>query len=146
MRSEKSARARSLWKTSRVPEEWRRQRNRETRSILKVFRSVSLLPFSGRMGGKQDWRQGITEDAAATMKEAEDTAWRQVRKVLGSRTRQAPWDSEAKEEAGLPVHHQLPKLTQTHVRWVGDTIQPSHPLSSPCPAAPNPSQHQGLFQ
>ena len=45
----------------------------------------------------------------------------------------------------LPVHHQLPEFTQTHVHRVGDTIQPSHPLSSPSPA-PNPSQHQSLFQ
>ena len=45
---------------------------------------------------------------------------------------------------GLPVHHQLLEFTQTHVRRVGDAIQPSH-LSSPSPA-PNPSQHQGLFQ
>ena len=47
---------------------------------------------------------------------------------------------------GLPVHHQLPEFTQTHAHWVSDAIQPSHPLSSPSPPAPNPSQHQGLFQ
>ena len=47
---------------------------------------------------------------------------------------------------GLPVHHQVPEFTQTHVRWVSDAIQPSHPLSSPSPPAPNPSQHQSLFQ
>ena len=47
---------------------------------------------------------------------------------------------------GLPVHHQLPEFTQTHVHRVGDAIQPSHPLSSPSPPVPNPSQHQGLFQ
>ena len=47
---------------------------------------------------------------------------------------------------GLPVHHQLPEFTQTLVHRVGDAIQPSHPLSSPSPPAPNPSQHQGLFQ
>ena len=47
---------------------------------------------------------------------------------------------------GLPVHHQHPKFTQTHVHWVGDAIQPSHPLSSPSPPAPNPSQHQSFFQ
>ena len=47
---------------------------------------------------------------------------------------------------GLPVHHQLPELTQTHVHWVGDAIQPSHPLSSPSPSAFNLSQHQGLFK
>ena len=47
---------------------------------------------------------------------------------------------------GLPVHHQLPDFTQTHVRWVGVAIQPSYPLSSPSPPAFNLSQHQGLFQ
>ena len=47
---------------------------------------------------------------------------------------------------GLPVHHQLPELTQTHVHGVSDAIQPSHPLSSPSLPAPSPSQHQGLFQ
>ena len=45
---------------------------------------------------------------------------------------------------GLPVHHQLPEFTQTHVHQVSDAIQPSYPLSSLSPPAPNPSQHQGL--
>ena len=47
---------------------------------------------------------------------------------------------------GLPVQHQLPEFTQTHVHQVGDAIQPSHPLSTPSPPAPNPSQQQSLFQ
>ena len=47
---------------------------------------------------------------------------------------------------GLPVCHQLPEFTQTHVHQVGDAIQPSHLLSKPSPPTPNPSQHQGLFQ
>ena len=47
---------------------------------------------------------------------------------------------------GLPVRHQLPELTQTHVHQVSDAIQPSHPLSSPSPPAPNPSQPHSLFQ
>ena len=47
---------------------------------------------------------------------------------------------------GLPVHHQLPEFTQTHVHWVGDAIQPSHPLASPSPPALNLSLHQGLFK
>ena len=47
---------------------------------------------------------------------------------------------------GLPVHHKLPEFTQTHVHWVSDAIQPSHPLASPSPPALNPSQHQSLFQ
>ena len=47
---------------------------------------------------------------------------------------------------GFAVHHQLPELTQTHIHWVGDAIQPSHPLSSPSPPTFTLSQHQGLFQ
>ena len=47
---------------------------------------------------------------------------------------------------GLHVHHHLPEFTQTHVHRVGDAIQSTHPLSSPFPPAPNPSQHQSLSQ
>ena len=47
---------------------------------------------------------------------------------------------------GLPVHHQLLEFTQIHIHWVGDAIQPSHPLLSPSPLSFNLSQHQGLFQ
>ena len=47
---------------------------------------------------------------------------------------------------GLPIHHQLPEFNQTHVHWVSDAIQPSHPLSSLSPPSLNPSHHQGLFQ
>ena len=47
---------------------------------------------------------------------------------------------------GLPIHHQLPEPTKTHVHWVSDAIQPSHPLSSPSPPAFNLSQHQDIFQ
>ena len=47
---------------------------------------------------------------------------------------------------GLPVHHHFPEFTQTHIHQVSEAIQPSHPLSSPSPPAPNPSQHQSLFQ
>ena len=47
---------------------------------------------------------------------------------------------------GLPVHHQILEFTQTHIHRVSDAIQPSHPLSSPSPPDPNPSQHQSLFQ
>ena len=56
------------------------------------------------------------------------------------------WDPMNHSTPGLTVHHQLPESTQTHVPWVSDAIQPSHPLSSPSPPVPNPSQHQGLFQ
>ena len=55
-------------------------------------------------------------------------------------------DPNNRSTRGLPVHHQLPEFTQTHVHRVSDAVQPSHPLSSPSPPAPNPSQHQSLFQ
>ena len=57
-----------------------------------------------------------------------------------------PCDCMNRNIPGLPVHHQLPDFTQTHVHRVGDAIQQSHPLSSSPPPAPNPSQHQGVFQ
>ena len=53
-------------------------------------------------------------------------------------------DSMNRSTPGLPVHHQLPEFTQTHVHRVSDAIQPSHPLSSPSPPAPSTSQHQSL--
>ena len=55
-------------------------------------------------------------------------------------------DSMDYSTPGLPVHHQLPKFTQTDVHWVSGAIQPSHPLSFPSPPAFNLSQHQGLFK
>ena len=51
------------------------------------------------------------------------------------------WDPMNHSMPGLPIHHQLPESTQTHVHLVGDAIQPSHPLSSPSPPALNLSQH-----
>ena len=56
------------------------------------------------------------------------------------------WDPMDCSTPGFPVHYQLPEPTQTHVRWVSDDIQPSHPLSSPFPPTFNLSQHQGLFK
>ena len=54
------------------------------------------------------------------------------------------WDPMNRSTPGFPVHHQLPEFTQTHVHRGSDAIQPSHPLSSPSPLAPNPSQHQSF--
>ena len=59
---------------------------------------------------------------------------------------QTLWDPMDCSTSGVPVHHQLPELTQTHVHRVGDATQPSHPLSSPSSPPFNLSQHQGLFQ
>ena len=56
------------------------------------------------------------------------------------------WDPMDWKQPGFPVHYQLPELAQTHVHWVGDAIQPSHPLLSPSPPAFNLSQHLSFFQ
>ena len=55
------------------------------------------------------------------------------------------WPHEL-QHPSTPVHHQLLEFTQTHLHWVGDAIQPSHPLSSPCSPTFSLSQHQGIFQ
>ena len=67
---------------------------------------------------------------------------------LSSVTQSCPTlcDPMNRSKPGLTVHHQLPEFTQTHVYQIGDAIQPSHPLLSPAPPAPNPSQHQSHFQ
>ena len=72
------------------------------------------------------------------------TCWPQIRSVAQSCPTLC--DPMNRSTPGLPVHHQLLEFTQTHVHRVSDAIQPSHPLSSPSPPAPNPSQHQSLFQ
>ena len=56
------------------------------------------------------------------------------------------WNPMSRSTPGLPVHHHLLEFTQTHIHRVGDAIQLCHPLLSPSPSAPNPSQHQSLFQ
>ena len=79
----------------------------------------------------------------------EETACLRVKSLQFSSVAQScptPCDPMNLSTPGLPVHHQLPEFTQTHVHRVSDAIQPSHPLSSPSPPAPNPSQHQSLFQ
>ena len=73
--------------------------------------------------------------------------WQLKQTIVSSAAQSCPTlcDPMNHSTPGLPVHHQLWEFTQTHVHRVGDAIQPSYPLSSPSPA-PNPSQHQGLFQ
>ena len=74
-------------------------------------------------------------------------SWQAVQSQFSSVAQSCPTlcDPMNRSTPGLPVHHQRPEFTQTHIHWVSDAIQPSHPLSSPSPLAPNPSQHQSLF-
>ena len=74
--------------------------------------------------------------------------WQRDHQSVSSVTQSCPslCDPMNRSTPGLPVRHQLPEFTQTLVHRVSDATQPSHPLSSPFPPAPKPSQHQGLFQ
>ena len=82
------------------------------------------------MKKKSNWKVFITNQSVSSVTQSCPTLF----------------DPTNRSTSGLPVHRQLPEFTQTHVHRVCDAIQPSHPLSSPCPPAPNLSQHQSLFQ
>ena len=114
----------------------------------KEFRVMIVTMISKILGEK--WRQPeyTTKD---------QIAGEQKRKGIKRSTSSVQFSSAAQScptlrdpmnhsTPGLPVHHQLPEFTQTHIHRVSDAIQPSHPLSSPSPPVPNTSQHQSLFQ
>ena len=98
----------------------------------------------------QDWKRSvfIPSQRNPISKNAQTTAQLHSSQSVSSVTQSCPTlcDPMNCSTPGLPVHHQLLEFTQTHVHRVGDAIQPSHPLSSPFPPAPNPSQHWSLFQ
>ena len=110
---------------------------REVRYALEAARSSALLCDTC-----QTWDNFSSEERTGY------SQWRHSQCQFSSVTQSCPTlcDPMNHSTPGLPVHHQLPEFTQTHVRQVGDAIQPSHPLLSPSPPAPNPSQNQGLFQ
>ena len=95
-------------------------------------------------------REGMWSDVE--LRDSSDGHWRGDRRSssvqFSSVTQSCPTlcDPMNRSSPGLPVHHQLPEFTQTHVHRVHDAIQPSHTQSSPSPPAPNSSQHQSLFQ
>ena len=103
-----------------------------SRSSCGIWESSSLDQESNL--GPQCWEHGVL----ATRLPAQFSSVTQSCLTL--------CDPMNRSTPGLPVHHQLPEFTQTHGHRVGVAIQPSHPLSSPSPPAPNPSQHQSLFQ
>ena len=86
----------------------------------------------------EDWVPCLKEPSVSSEKPVQFSSVAQSCPIL--------CDPMNRSTPGLPVHYQLPEFTQTHVHWVGDAIQPSHLLLSPCPPAPNPFQHQGLLQ
>ena len=99
-----------------------------------VGTAILLLLWVRGQGVKNtgDWHSSVTSGS--------------VQFSLVAQSCPTPCNPMNRSTPGLPVHHQLQKSNQTHVHRVDDAIQPPHPLSSPSPSAPNPSQHQGLFQ
>ena len=114
----------------------------KTRDLFKKIRD-NKGTFHAKMGTIKD-RNGMGRTEAEDIKKR----WQEYTDQITSVAQSCPTlcDPMNSSMPGLPVYHQLPEFTQTQVHRVSDAIQPSHPLSSPSPPAPNPSQHQRLFQ
>ena len=113
-----------IWKTQQWPQDWKRP---------------ILIPISK----KSNVKECSNYNTIALMSHASKV----MLKSLQARCQQLSVSVQLLSRVWLlPVHHQLPEFTQIHVHWVGDAIQPSHPLLSPSPPAFNLSQHQGLFK
>ena len=114
--------------STRISEEWA---NNFSRRALRADSSTLLILVQGMTGNmKKKKKRRITIEEISSVPQSCLTLC----------------DPTDRSTPGFPVLHYLPEFAQTHGHWVGDAIQPSHPLSSPSPPAPNLSQHQGLFQ
>ena len=131
-------------------------------TLQTKIRLVKAMLFPVVMYGRESWtikkveRQRIDAfemwcwrrllRVSWTARRSNQSILKEISSVQFSRSVVSDWDSTDCSMSGFPVHHQLLELTQTHVHWVNDAIQPSHFLSSPSPPAFNLCQHQGLFQ
>ena len=123
---------------------------------FKTFWSVSHLPspiygiesLNNRVWQGLQWTKCFFRNWISSSGSLNLSHWYNGSVQFSSVAQSCPtfWDPMNHSTPGLPVHHQLPEFTQTHIHRVSDAIQPPHPLSSPSPPASNASQHQSLFQ
>ena len=139
-----------IWRTQQWPQDWKRSvftpipkkgnakecSNYHTIALISHPSKVMLKILQARL---QQYVNRELPDVQAGFRKGRGSD--QISRSVVSK----PCDPMNRSTPGLPVHHQLPEFTQTHVHRVSDAIQPSHLLSSPSPPAPNPFQHQSLF-
>ena len=123
-----------------------KQLEKEEKKNTRVSRRKEIIKVREEINEKE------TKETTTNINKAKSWFFEKIDKIrsdqIRSVTQSCPTlcDPMNHSTPGLPVHHRLPEFTETHIHRVSDTIQPSHPLSSPSPPAPNPSQHQSLFQ
>ena len=125
----------SLWAVCQAKRPWLETPQKVFLLLFSVLKYKALLQLMMLPGSQ--W----TTDFISTSPERLDDQFSSVAQSCPTLR-----DPMNRSTPGLPVHHQLPEFIQTHVHRVSDAIQPPHPMSSPSPSAPNPSQHQSLFQ
>ena len=109
------------------------------------YRPLQSIGYSFLYRGTFKWKKYRREDTGKVTR----LPWSLESRVQfssGAQSCPTPCDPMIRSTPSFPVHHQLPEFHQTNAHWVSDAIQPSHPLLSPSPPAPNPSKHQSLFQ
>ena len=132
------------WKQPRCPSAEKWLRRLLYRYTMEFYSAIKKNTFESVLMRWMKLEPIIQSEV--NQKEKHQNTISSVQFISGAQSCPTLCDPMNRSTPGLPIHHQLLEFTETHVYRVNDVIQPSHPLSPPSPTAPNPSQHQGLFQ